>query len=329
MSNLNPAILRFSHPLAFKAYLQSIGAPVDGYFRRRGLPFLCSDPSAFVPMLKAWEFYKDAARRESRDLGWLVGRFVGDNRLSAPLLKKLETAPTLYQALHRLTWLINSEVSHIKMGIFERQSDVLFYSHFANMSDAPGYLVSQGYQLAVVIDLIRHFAGDDWAPSELGTQGSELSSAVQEQYPNTRLRVRQPFGFISISRHMLHRKLRNPHDVDEKEDHMIWAEGMNYAQTLELLVEPYLSKGYPNMKLAALLMDESTRTVARRLAECGTSYQNLLDSLRFRRASDLLKNTDMPVNEVAWSVGFDDQANFGRMFRRVAGIGPSQFRRII
>ena len=328
MSDLNLAVLRFSHPLAFRAYLKERGAPVDGYFRRQGLPTLCDDPGAFVPLSKAWRFYGDAAQREDPHLGWQVGHFVGDNRLSGSLLKKLERAPTLYQALQRFCRLINSEVSYIRMGILERRSDVLFYSHFPYFGSQHGYLVSQGYQLAVVIDVIRHFAGRNWAPAEIGTQGGGEATTVQARYPHSRIKLNQPFGYISIPRSHLHRDLCKPHHIDQTAEQLVWAENMDYAQLLELLLEPYLQKGYPSMNIAASLMDQSTRTVARRLAKCGTSYHTLQDSLRYRKATDLLNNTDMPISEVAWCVGFDDQSNFGRMFRRNAGVSPLQFRRI-
>lgn len=91
-----PPIIRFAHPLAFGAYLQHLGAPVDGYFRRQGLPALCKDPNVFVPLKKAWALFDDAGRREDCALGWHVGRYVGDQGLNAGLLKKLESAPTLY-----------------------------------------------------------------------------------------------------------------------------------------------------------------------------------------------------------------------------------------
>ena len=80
--------MRLAHPLAFSAYLRHLGAPVAGYFRRQGLPALCRDPNVFVPVKRAWALFDDAARREDPDIGWHVGRFVGDHNLNAGLLQK-------------------------------------------------------------------------------------------------------------------------------------------------------------------------------------------------------------------------------------------------
>ena len=93
-----------------------------------------------------------------------------------------------------------------------------------------------------------------------------------------------------------------------------------------MLLEPHLSNGYPNLQFASILTGMSVRTLARRLNECGATYQNVVDELRFSKACSMLRMGDMPINDVAWSVGFNDHANFSRMFQRVNGISPRQFR---
>ena len=40
----------------------------------------------------------------------------------------------------------------------------------------------------------------------------------------------------------------------------------------------------------------------------------------------LLKETDLPVREIAFQTGYDDPLNFSRMFRKVCGVSPTQFR---
>jgi AraC-like DNA-binding protein len=105
------------------------------------------------------------------------------------------------------------------------------------------------------------------------------------------------------------------------------AGNLNYAETLKVLLEPYLPRGYPPALLAASLMKVSVRTQARRLSELGMTYRALIDQTRFQTARLLLRDTDMKIIEVAAAVGFDDASNFARMFRRVGGLSPCEFRR--
>ena len=327
MSNHGPAVMRLAHPLAFSAYLQHIGAPTDSYFQRQKLPSYCQDPNAFVPVLPAWRLFADAARREDRFIGWHVGRYVGDKGLSDALLKKLERAPTLYRALHHFIDLVQSEASQIKLWILESRYHVHFCTQYSAMRDEPGYLVSQAYQIGAYIDLVRHFAGADWKPSEVGIEASEVPPPLKERFPGALIRINQPFGFIAIPRSCLHKKLCRPHVLDEENGKFVDTKGLDFSDTLALLLEPHLSEGYPTMSFSASIMETSTRTMTRRLAECGTNYQALVDELRLRKAMAGLRTNDMSMNDVARSVGFCHQSNFTRMFQRMAGINPLQFRR--
>jgi AraC-like DNA-binding protein len=328
MKDLNLAVIRLAHPLAFSGFLNHIGAPVAAYFRRQGLPELCEDPNAFVSLHKAWRFFGDAATREDQMLGWYVGQYIGDHHLNGGLLKKLEDLPTLYQALIKFSKIISAEASHLQLGIRKRLTDIQFFTHYPGMSGETGYHVSQAYQLEIFIDLIRHFAGRNWAPREIGIEASERPAPLRDQFPDCRIRINQPYGYVAVPRSCLHMGLRWPHRKSDSNSPIIRTDALNDAQLLRLLLVPYISQGYPTMRFSASLMETSKRTLARRLAACGTSYQALIDELRFSQARELLSDTDAPVYDVAGSVGFSNQGHFSRMFSRVGGIGPRQYRRL-
>ena len=77
---------------------------------------------------------------------------------------------------------------------------------------------------------------------------------------------------------------------------------------------------------AAEVMGVSERTLARRLSACGLTYKALIDEVRFTEAKKLLLEPRVRIEDVALSVGFDEQGNFTRMFRRVSGLNPTEFR---
>ena len=47
---------------------------------------------------------------------------------------------------------------------------------------------------------------------------------------------------------------------------------------------------------------------------------------RIERAQALLRDTELPMGEVAFKVGFPNQAHFSMVFRRLAGLTPRQWR---
>lgn len=75
----------------------------------------------------------------------------------------------------------------------------------------------------------------------------------------------------------------------------------------------------------ALLM--STRTLARRLDEEGTSFQLIKDELRRDVAIQLLAQTTLPPAEVGARTGFEDPTTFYRAFKRWTGCSPGVYRR--
>ncbi|MEN8688773.1 MAG: AraC family transcriptional regulator [Desulfobacterales bacterium] len=96
---------------------------------------------------------------------------------------------------------------------------------------------------------------------------------------------------------------------------------------LREVLKSYLSDGYPTARLAAEVMDVSERTLARRLSAHGLTYGKLVDQVRFEVAKKLLQKPDARIGDAARSVGFESQGNFTRMFRRVGGLNPKEFRK--
>ncbi|WP_424833227.1 helix-turn-helix domain-containing protein [Ruegeria sp.] len=76
---------------------------------------------------------------------------------------------------------------------------------------------------------------------------------------------------------------------------------------------------------AARELGLSLRTLARRLADEGTSYREIVEDLRCDLAQTFLKN-GMAMSEISYSLGYADQAAFSTAFKRWTGQAPSTFR---
>jgi len=59
----------------------------------------------------------------------------------------------------------------------------------------------------------------------------------------------------------------------------------------------------------------------------GLSFRTFLARQRVARAKDLLRDGTRPIGQVARELGFRDLTHFGRVFRKIAGILPSEYRR--
>ena len=82
----------------------------------------------------------------------------------------------------------------------------------------------------------------------------------------------------------------------------------------------------PKLDDAARMLGVSSRGLRRKLAESGTSYKKILDSLRVRMATKLLRETEVPISSIAYELGFSNPSDFGRSFKRCSGVSPSAIR---
>lgn len=85
--------------------------------------------------------------------------------------------------------------------------------------------------------------------------------------------------------------------------------------------------GGPGFEEVARRLHVSGRTLNRRLARAGTTYQELLDAHRRDRAEALLAQPELGIAEISHQLGYEDPANFGRACRRWFNAAPGQHRR--
>lgn len=70
----------------------------------------------------------------------------------------------------------------------------------------------------------------------------------------------------------------------------------------------------------------SSRTLSRRLAEEGTSLRQLHNDCRCSIAKNLLSQKNMTIGQISLQLGFSDEANFSRFFKRQTGQSPTSYR---
>ncbi len=86
-----------------------------------------------------------------------------------------------------------------------------------------------------------------------------------------------------------------------------------------------LHGGAANDRVAQML-EMHRRTLHRRLRECGTTFRQVLDEVRYDTARHFLHTTEMRLTEIAVALGYSEVAAFTRAFRRWSGETPSRFR---
>jgi AraC-like DNA-binding protein len=96
------------------------------------------------------------------------------------------------------------------------------------------------------------------------------------------------------------------------------------SQVKRLLVD-LLPSGKVDQDLVSSRLNRSASTLQRQLQDEGVSYRDVLDSTRRRLAESYLKDRKYSHAQIAFLVGFSDQSNFSRAFKRWTSMSPKQF----
>jgi AraC-like DNA-binding protein len=87
-----------------------------------------------------------------------------------------------------------------------------------------------------------------------------------------------------------------------------------------------LPSGKANQDMVAKKLNMSRSTLQRRLQEESTNYRELLESTRQSLAIEYVRSGEYSLSYIAYLLGFSDQSNFSRAFRRWTGQSPKAFR---
>ena len=82
----------------------------------------------------------------------------------------------------------------------------------------------------------------------------------------------------------------------------------------------------PSLESMAAKLNMSRSTLYRRLQDDDYCYQTILAEFRRDQAVNYLKNTNLTICEIAEKLGFSDDSNFRRAFKKWTGTSPSEVR---
>ncbi len=87
-----------------------------------------------------------------------------------------------------------------------------------------------------------------------------------------------------------------------------------------------LPTGDCSRETVAKALNVSERSLNAKLRECDTSYQELLEELRWKLAKQYLDRKNLSLTQIGYQLGFSDTSSFARAFRRWTGQSPSKYR---
>ncbi len=103
-------------------------------------------------------------------------------------------------------------------------------------------------------------------------------------------------------------------------------QGTGVSERVRAVLMEALPAGESSIDAVAARLALGRRTLQRRLADEGTSFQLELGAVREKLARHYLANTDLPGSQISFLLGFDDPNSFFRAFHGWTGSTPERTR---
>lgn len=86
------------------------------------------------------------------------------------------------------------------------------------------------------------------------------------------------------------------------------------------------TENFPPQNIMSSMFNMTSRTFHRRLVDEGTSYREILDSIKKQLAINYIENSELSVKEISYCLGYDGYGSFNRAFQRWTNLSPSEYR---
>ena len=314
---------RFTRPL------ESLGVAVDPLLSDAGIPGeLLECPEALVPLDRAFKFTELACRAVgSEHLALHLGlRPCLDEYGSYGRL--IQKSRTVYEYLRKGVSLYNFLITGQRLWL-TRHGDQ-FRLNLATAGDLDlGSYQAHIDTITTTIAVLRHSLGPYWTPKEIClAYRSRENLPESDLFDNSLIMRGSGITYMTIPAEMMKRAFRGDGTVTASAPELNAARPIpqDFEGLVQFQIESLLPSGKLHIDTVAESMMMSRRTLQRRLAEQHETYSHLLSETRVNIAARKLANSDQPIVEIAYELGYGDAANFTRAFRKKGGGSPLYFR---
>ena len=315
---------------ALPALIRSLGADPAPIIAGAGLrPDALDQPSNRIPFAALTRLLSEAAARTGcAHFGLLAGRtwHLPDFGTLGEIVRH---APTVGEALEEFVLLQHLHSGGAITLLLQRDGVVDFaYAIYDPHARSTRQLYDAA--IAVAMNMMREVCGEGFSPSEVFLPHTvPVDVAPYRQFFRAPLRFNAEFCALRFPESVMNRpiegadaaRLRTALAEARASGKAILVQGV--YRTLRTLLLHGRSSG---ADVARVLMMHR-RTLNRRLSAEGTTFQRVLDDVRFAVAKELLENSAVSMHDVAAALGYAGLAPFMRAFRRWSGTSPGEWRK--
>lgn len=328
------SLIRGTSLLGFSELVGELGGDAEELLRFAHLsPEVVGSHDSFVDYRSVIGVLEAAARATGAGD---FGRRLGDRQgldILGPLGVAARTAPTVGAALGSIERYLTVYSPAIAIRVTHEAGRRLAAFEWRVVAERPpAHRQAAELALGVTCQVFRLLAGPDFAPTSVQLRHDALTErSAYVGYFGCPVEFSAPtygFRFPAVV-------LARPLDADSAV-HAVVEEYLStvvvptttsVVDAVTRLVRTMLPTGGLDLDLVAGQLALHPRTLQRQLARRGTSFARLVDQVRREEAGRYLRETDMPLGQLAGVLGLSEQSALTRACRRWFGESPSRVRR--
>jgi AraC-like DNA-binding protein len=326
------ATVRIGSVWAIPELLKELGANPASVLRDAGLePTIFDDRQNLISLAARGRLFDHCVKATGcRHFGLLVGQRGGLHTIGLVGLL-VKNSPDVGTALRNLARYFRV---HLRSAVtcLEVDGDIAMLTYDLLQPDLEG--IEQNYDgvVAVMLNIMRSLCGPDWKPLE-----ARFAHRRPDDVRPFRRFFDVPLTFdaercaLVFESHWLDSSVRDADPelqrlLQDQIDALQPGTDQDFADHVRGILRTALVTGHGSATQVADLLGMHPRTLNRRLQSFGTSFQQLVDEVRFGIARQMLEHTSIDVSEIAASLDYSDASAFTRSFRRWSGTTPALWR---
>ena len=315
---------------AVPGLIRSLGVDPAPIIAGAGLaPGVLDDPANRIPYEGYARLLRDAAARTGcPHFGLLAGGawHLSDLGLVGELIRH---APTVGQGLEE--FIVHHRLNSAGgVAFLVRREGFVDFGYAIHIPVEGSTAAIYDGVLAAAANVLRDLRGREWNPSEvLLPRANPADTAPYRRYFQAPVRFGSEFAALRFPEDVLNEAVEgaDPARLRHARVQVDAARKATLIQMASRALRTLLLHGKSSGDDVAQALALHRRTLNRRLGAEGTTFQQVLDRVRFAVARELLRDSELPIREIAAALGYADYVSFTRAFKRWAGSAPGAWRK--
>lgn len=278
--------------------------------------------------------FEEAARQTHNDnFGLRFGRQFQPKQLGA-IGYAATSSPTLAAALKNMETYFSAHQSQTTFTI-QQEADILWLMYRIYDPRIPDRRQDAELSIGMFFNIFQHALGRNWSPLEVRFEHDAPDDPDEhERCYGAPVRFGRRCNAIAFRRSDLDARMpeQDPYLFSIIEPFLksrcsLFSDPEDFATVVRNQIRLSIGETTPALSDIAAAFGLSSQTFQRRLREHQLTYHDLLKATRQDLALHYLKDTDSPLTDIAYSLGYSDLSAFSRAFRAWTGMSPQRYRR--